>query len=188
MSTVCVCVCIDRLYFLSHISACSENPVSTLCVFMYAEALWFLRTDSCPAPCPNSTLSSSCLSTQWSLWVWLSDCFYPLSVLFVLLPPLLVPEHPPPFLLYLRARRQSLLQPLLASVHLETHRSSVRSIHFVFLSLRPLCTLLAPFISNCAQKQMVVLVSEFEQSYASAFSAVCSALEAYISCRESSGY
>lgn len=46
-------------------------------------------------------------------------------------------------------------------------------------------------ILTAPEKQMVVLVSEFGQSYASAFSTpsrVCGTLQAYISCRGSSGY
>lgn len=145
----------------------------------YTAAYLSLRIliDSCPASTSFFFVApSSCLAPQCFNQFLTSDLFgagafpYPLPLLFVPLSPLLVPEYPPPLLLYLGAGWQALLQLLLAPVHLETHRGSARNNHFVFPSLRLLFNLLAQFNSNCAREQMVILVSEFGQSYASAFS------------------
>lgn len=135
--------------------------------------------DSCPASCPCSTsfffvTLSSFVAPQCFNQFLTSDlcvCFFTLSLSSLAL-----------CLLFLS--RSILLHSSSISGHggrpcssccwhlsIWKHRGSARSIHFVFLSLHPLCTVLAQFNSNCARKQMVVLVSVFWQSYASAFSA-----------------
>lgn len=145
---------------------CVESFLCPLHVQVYRSPFVPPESQSIPAPasCPRSTsfsfvTLSSFLAPRCSNQFLTSDlcvlpvCFpYPLSLLFVPLSPLLVSEHPPPLLLYLGARWQALLQLLLAPVHLETRGASARAVHFVFLSLHPLCTLLAQFDSDCAPK------------------------------------
>lgn len=57
--------------------------------------------------------------------VSVSHFLYLVFLLFVPLPPPLVPEHPPPLLLHLGTRRQALLQPPLAHFHLEITQEEV---------------------------------------------------------------